>query len=178
MNSTPEEMAEPVDRMSGRALWQRCLRAEASVDERERLLDLAAFAEGDLDPDEHDRIAAWLAADPEAAADVAAARLLCGDGDEAPAAIDRIVARAVASHPAPARSGIYAFLSRRRILVHGLAQWGSLAAAVAIAAWLGFSMGSDAWFTLSQPRFDDGTAIELFDPGTGFLHDLPAGIET
>ena len=60
MNPTPEKMDEPVDRVSDRALWQRCRLAEAPADESLRFLDLAAFAEGGLDPDEHDRIAAWL----------------------------------------------------------------------------------------------------------------------
>jgi hypothetical protein len=184
MNPTPEEMAGPVDRMSDRALWQRCRLAEAPADEGLRLLDLAAFVEGGLDPDEHDRITAWLVNDPEAAADVAAALALAGKTDETSTAIDRIVARAVALRPAaPAHPGrVHSFFPRpRRILFHGWAQWGSLAAALAIAAWLGFTMGSDASFALSQPKLggDESTATELFDPAAGsFLHDLPAGIGT
>jgi hypothetical protein len=183
MNPTPEEMDGRLDRVSDRALWQRCRLAELPADESLRLLDLAAFAEGGLDPDEHDRIAARLAADPEAAADVAAARALAGISGESSAAIDRIVARAGALRlAAPSKLGLVAsfFLPRQRILFHGLAQWGSLAAALVIAAWLGFTMGSDASFALSQPKLgiDDSTAIELFDPATGFLHDLPAGIQT
>jgi hypothetical protein len=183
MSSIPEEMGEPVDRVSDRALWQRCRLAEAPADESLRLLDLAAFAEGGLDPDEHDRIAAWLVADPDAAADVNAARALAGNIGESSAAIEGIVARAGALRPAASsnRGLVYSiFRPRRRILFHGLAQWGSLAAAFAIAAWLGFTMGSDASFALSQPKpgGDEGTAIELFDPATGSLHDLPAGIQT
>ena len=183
MTSTPEEMEEPVDRTSSLALWRRCRLAEAPADESLRLLDLAAFAEGGLDPDDHARIAAWLTTDPDAAADVAAARALAGNSGGSSGAIDRIVARAGALRPgAPAHGRrTYAFFRpRRRILLHGLAQWGSLAAALAIAAWLGFTMGSDASFALSQPKVggDEGTAIELFDPSTGFQHDLPVGIQT
>ena len=179
MNPTFEEMGEPVDRVSDRALWQRCRLAEAPADESLRFLDLAAFAEGGLDPDEHDRIAAWLVADPDAAADVAAVRALAGNNGERSAAIDRIVARAGALRPAaPSNPGLVysGFRQRRRIVLHGLAQWGSLAAALAIAAWLGFTMGSDASFSLGPPKLggDDGTAIELFDPATGFV----AGIQT
>jgi hypothetical protein len=183
MNPTPEEMDEPVDWASGRTLWQRCRLAEAPADESLRFLDLAAFAEGGLDPDEHDRIAAFLVADPGAAADVAAARALAGSSGESSAEIDRIVVRAGALRPAaPADRGrVYAFFGpRRRILLHGLTQWGSLAAAIAIAAWLGFTMGSDASIAITQPKpgGDDGAAIELFDPATGFLPDPPVGIHT
>jgi hypothetical protein len=41
-------------------------------------------------------------------------------------------------------------------------------------------MGSDASFALGEPKLggEDAGAIELFDPGTGFLHDLPAGSQT
>jgi anti-sigma factor RsiW len=183
MNPTREEMDEPIDRAFGRALWQQCRAADAPVDETLRFLDLAAFAEGGLDADEHDRIAAWLVVDPDAAADVAAARALASGGDESSAGIDRIVARAGALRPAapPQRGLVYSFFrARRRIPLHGLTQWGSLAAAIGLVAWLGFSMGSSASFALSQPKLggDDGTTVELFDPATGFLHDLPAGIQT
>jgi len=49
-----------------------------------------------------------------------------------------------------------------------------------MVAWLGFTMGSDASFALTQPKLggDESTATELFDPGTGFLHELPTGIQT
>jgi hypothetical protein len=195
MTPPPDDIDEPVDRMSDRALWQRCRLADASEDENLRLLDIAAFAEGDpegdpgggMDPDEHDRIAALLIADPIAAADVAAARalprVLRGTIAENAASIERIVARASALRPAlPSDRGLVLPFPRRQqhVLLHGLAQWGSLAAALAIAAWLGFTMGSDASLALSQPTLsgDDGTVIELFDPATGFLHDMPAGVQT
>jgi len=98
-------------------------------------------------------------------------------------ALPIFIARASALRPAdPHRRGLVIPFSRsrQRILLHGLAQWGSLAAAVAMAAWLGFAMGSDASLALSQRSLggEEGTAIELFDPATGFLHDLPAGVQT
>jgi len=169
--------------VSGRGLWQRCRQAEAPADESLRFLDLAAFAEGGLDPDEHDRIAAFLVADPDAAADVAAARALAGDSGESSAAIDRIVARAGALRPAaPSNPGViyWLFHPPRRILRNGLAQWSTLAAALAIAAWLGFAMGSDASLALSnsRPSSDMGFLPELFDPASGFLRDLGEGLRT
>jgi anti-sigma factor RsiW len=182
MTSPPKDMDDPVDRMALRDLWQRCRTADAPEDEHLRFVDLAAFAEGSLDPDEHERIEALLLSDPIAAADVAAARALRGSVAENPASIERIVARASALRPAVAgHARILSFPGRRqRLLLRGLAQWGSLAAALAMAAWLGFTMGSDASLALSRPTVtgQDGTVIELFDPATGFLHDMPAGVQT
>ncbi len=62
----PEQGPNPVDRR----LWQRCRMMDADEDEAARFLDLAAFADGLLDIEERERVAALLAADPEAAADV------------------------------------------------------------------------------------------------------------
>src|SRR5690242_13420539 len=76
------------------AVWRRSCAIEAD-DEAERFLDLAGFADARLaDGDDAERVAAWIAADPDAAADVAAARALAG----APPAIaaEAVVARAVA----------------------------------------------------------------------------------
>jgi anti-sigma factor RsiW len=182
MTSPPEDTGAPVGPLSDRALWQLCQRVDAPEDESRRLLDLAAFAEGGLDPDEQDRIAALLLADPIAAADVAATRA-AGNRRESSATIARIAARASALRPGiPARSGRVLLFShaRQHLLLHGLAQWGSLAAGLAMAAWLGFTMGSAASLALSQTTIsgEDGTVIELFDPATGFLHDLTAGVQT
>src|SRR2546429_186870 len=56
-----------------RRLWQRCRTMDAGEDETARFLDLAAYADGLLDIEEQERVAALLSADPEAAADVRAA---------------------------------------------------------------------------------------------------------
>jgi hypothetical protein len=73
---------------------------------------------------------------------------------------------------------VYPQWSRR--IVRDLAQWGSLAAAIALASWLGFAIGSDASLALSTPRQpSDGSLLpELFDPAPGFLRDLGAGVRT
>jgi anti-sigma factor RsiW len=158
------------------ALWQRSRVTDAPADEAARFLDLAGFADGLLDPDERDRVADLLATDPTAAADVAAAHALAGSVEERPAGFDRIVARACALVPDPhlVVARIIAFAPRQRRLLHGFAQWGSLAAAILMASWLGFSMGSDTSFALIHPGVSSDTSLmpELFDPGTGFLRDL------
>ena len=76
MSRTNEEAGHSGEFERGRALWRRCQSADAPMDEAARFLDLAAFAEGLLDEEEHDRVAADLAADPVATADVAAALAL------------------------------------------------------------------------------------------------------
>ena len=62
--------------------------------------------------------------------------------------------------------------------MHGLIRWGSLAAAIAMASWLGFAMGSDTSLALSQSgaASDASFLPELLDPGTGFLRDLSDGL--
>src|SRR5258708_24506873 len=59
-----------------RTLWRRSRVIDASRTETERLLDLAGFVDGRLDDDERERVAALIAANPPAAADSAAARVL------------------------------------------------------------------------------------------------------
>ncbi len=94
----PEQEPNPADR----SLWQRCRVLDAAEDETARFLDLAAYADGLLDIEEEDRVAALLAADPEAAADVAAARALAS-AELMSAGLGRIIARASAI-PSPGRS--------------------------------------------------------------------------
>ncbi len=178
-------MEGPAGFASGRALWQRCRTADAPEDEAARLLDLAAFADGLLDDDDRDRIAALLAGDPAAAADVAAARALSG-GDAAPAGIEDLIARAesLVAEAAPAFARVLPFQAPpRRRMLQVVAQWGSLAAAIVVAGWLGFAMGSGASLTLTQTNQAGqvGTASflpELLDPTTGFLRDLGEGQQT
>src|ERR1700746_2193107 len=120
MCSTDEEREELADWSSDRALWRRSCLTEATEDEVSRFLDLAAFADGLLEPDESDRIAALLAADPAARDDVAAAR--SGPVPDAlPGTLERVVARACAILPNEPTSRVVAFTppSRRRRILHG-----------------------------------------------------------
>jgi len=160
------------------ALWRRSRMTDVPADEAARFLDLAGFADGLLDPDERDRVADLLTADPTAAADVAAAHALASGVHERPAGFERIAARASAlvsdGQFSTARVIAFAPQPRRRRVLHGLAQWGSLAAAILMASWLGFSMGSDTSLALSHPGLSSDSSVmpELFDPGTGFLRDF------
>jgi anti-sigma factor RsiW len=182
MSQTDEEREELPDWSSDRALWRRSCLTDATEDEVSRFLDLAAFADGLLEPDESDRIAALLAADPVARDDVAAARGVGVGPDTLPGTLERIVARAGAILPSEPASRVVAFtpLPWRRRILHGAAQWGSLAAAMVLASWLGFAMGSDTSRALSAPVTSNEASFlpELFDPGSGFVHDLGEALRT
>jgi anti-sigma factor RsiW len=177
-----EEPVEAPNPAEDRRLWQLCRTMDAQEDEAARFLDLAAYADGLLDVEERERVAALLAADPEAAADVRAAHAP-GDVARMSAGLERIVARASAISPDadPVSGKVVPFAPRPgRRLVQTFAQWGSLAAAVALAGWLGFAMGSDTSLALSDHRQPNATGLlpELFDPGTGLLRDLGEGLRT
>jgi anti-sigma factor RsiW len=174
MNRTDGDRKELADWLSDRDVWRRSCLTDAPEDEVARLLDLAAFADGLLEPDERDRVAALLAEDSAAADDVAAARAL--HAVSLSGGLERVIARACALAPDEIDSRVVAFVPpppRRRIF-HGLAQWGSLAAAIVLASWLGFAMGSDVSRTLRGPlpSSEANFLPELFDPGSVFLRDL------
>ncbi|TMJ69192.1 MAG: hypothetical protein E6G83_03295 [Alphaproteobacteria bacterium] len=165
-----------------RRLWQRCRTIDAEDDEAARFLDLAAYADGLLDIEERERIAALLAADPQATADVRAAQALA-NAELPSAGLERIVARASAIAPdTESVSGKVVPLAPRRgrRLLQITAQWGSLAAAIALAGWLGFAMGSDTSLALRDTRQPSAAGLlpELFDPGTVLLRDLGEGLRT
>lgn len=168
-----------------RGLWRRSRMVDLTPDENERFLDLAGFADGRLDPDDRDRVAEWLAKDPIAAEDVATARAgaapeampealvaravaLVAGGDLWP---DNVVAFGPRHHERPGRYG--------PSLV-GAARWGSLVAAMAVAGWLGFTLGMDASLSFAQSRQggDNGFLSELLDPSTGLMGDLTEGTRT
>ena len=188
MMPTDEERGDRPDPLSDRRLWQRCRMIDAPEDEAARFLDLAAFADGRLGAEDQDRVAALLAADPGAAADVRSAHTL-DSTEEGSADLGPIIARACAIFPGADhpdadqwRRQVVALAPRqsRRPLVQSFAQWGSIAAAIAVASWLGFAMGSDASLALSNPRqpSDTGFLPELFDPASSFLRDLGEGLRT
>jgi anti-sigma factor RsiW len=175
----PEQAPNPAE---NRRLWQRCRMMDADEDEAARFLDLAAYADGLRDIEERERVAALLAADPEAAADVRVAHtLVAADGTSA--GLERIVARACAiSRDANSVSSKVVPLAPRQghRFLQVFAEWGSLAAAIALAGWLGFALGSDTSLALSDHRQPNATGLlpELFDQGTGLLRDLGEGLRT
>src|SRR5487761_1476745 len=138
MNGTDEN-----GRAADRALWLRSQATDAPDD-----------ADGRLEGEETERIAALIAADPEAASDVVTARVPLPKFTDG-AALERVIARAcgLVMYPAPERGRVLLFArpNLRRGAVRGVAEWASLAAALAMVGWFGFAMGSDASLALGQP---------------------------
>jgi hypothetical protein len=180
MARTDQASGESRPNSSDKAIWQYCQAADIEPDEGERLLDLAGFADACLDPDEHDRVAALLMADIEAAGDIAATRVLASASH--PPADDGVIARAAAlvADPAGSRGQLIPFRPRVRSAqsLFLVARWGSLAAAVVMACWLGFALGSDASVALSQinQSNDESFVGDLVDPSGGVLHSISDGL--
>jgi anti-sigma factor RsiW len=146
----------------------RRYRAEAGVPAPDETA-LAAFAEGRLAPDAAEAVEAWLASHPGDAEDVAIARTLGALGGAPHDALaERIAARAaslvVADNVVPLRPAV-----RARLRWTEAASWTALAASVALAGWLGFALGTDAWSQLASS--DDGAAgiADVLDPPSGLL---------
>ncbi len=61
-----------------------------------------------------------------------------------------------------------------------MARWGSLVAAMAVASWLGFTLGMDTSLSLTQVRQpgEDSFLGELLNPSTDFMRDLTEGAQT
>jgi anti-sigma factor RsiW len=182
MARTDQTSGESPPNSSDKAIWQYCQTTEIEPDEAERLLDLAGFVDARLDPDEHDRVAALLMAAIEAAGDVAAARAIAAAPH--PAADEAVIARAaaLAADPVETRGQIVPFRSRVRPAqrLFMVARWGSLAAAVVMACWLGFALGSDASVALSQinQSSDENFIGDLVDPSGGVLRSISDGLES
>lgn len=175
---------EPFSGAPERALWQRSVAAEMAEDEAERFLDLAGFADDRLDQDEQERVAERLAREPVAAADVAAARALAEGGLIDDAAPPHVIARACALvEERPARDASIIRFPRRfrpQPTLPGVARWAGLAAALVVASWLGFDLGSttSAAFGPAVQAPEDSLVRDMLEPSTGFVRDLTEGMRT
>jgi anti-sigma factor RsiW len=175
---------EPIEALPDALLWHRSRTTDTSIDEADRFLEMAAFADDLLDPDDRDRVAEWLEQDPAAAADIAAARTLAGTAGQIEPAPETLLARALplVAPAEPRADNVVAFTHGRRwgTAFHETARWASLAAAVVVASWLGFNLGMDTSLSLgaSVRNSDDGALNELFDPSTSLIRDLTEGAQT
>jgi anti-sigma factor RsiW len=180
MARTDQTSGESPPNSSDKAIWQYCQATDIEPDEGERLLDLAGFVDARLDPDDRDRVAAWLMADIEAAGDIAASRALAAAPQPAPDEAVVVRAAALVADRAEPRGQLVPFRPRarpaRRLFL--VARWGSLAAAVVMACWLGFALGSDASVALSQinQSSDENFIGDLVDPSGGVLHSISDGL--
>jgi anti-sigma factor RsiW len=168
--------------IADRILWQRSQSIDAVEDEGARYLDMAAFAEGRLDPDEREHVAEWLRSHPDAVGDIEAARALASGAEPAGHLSEAAVARACAlvGGGAASRPGsVIPFRARafRRPALASITQWGSLAAAMVVAGWLGFALGMDASGIMgpNRPGSDDGVMQDLFGSSPVSFRDLTGG---
>ncbi|HEY1504287.1 MAG TPA: hypothetical protein VGF92_08300 [Stellaceae bacterium] len=154
-----------------RRLWQRwrALGEKSRVAEPDALL-LAAYAEGRLSETEAEPVETWLAATPEALGDVIAAR---STYQHPPRQVyERVLDQAAAlvpGTPAPASAEILSFqprLPQRLPQWRKALAWSSIAASLACASMVGFSLGSDAYDNLSGTQTVDSSTVDgLATPG-------------
>ena len=183
-----DKKQDPAAGLPDATLWRRSQTVDMTEEaaEAERYLDLAGFSDERLDPEDQKRVAEWLADDPVAAGDVAAAGALALRAERLEAAPQSVVMRAFAlvegGGGGSQRGTVIPFRPRRRDQprLRGIAGWGSLVAAMAVASWLGFTLGMDTSSSFVQIRQagDDGFLREFLDPSTGFMRDLTEDSQT
>jgi anti-sigma factor RsiW len=160
--------------LSDRDVWRLSQHTDASRDEAGYLMDLAAFADSRLDPDEAARVEALIVGDADADADVAATRVLAGTAIAA--ADPAIIARAEALvDEGSAEAVLIAFPAPRPASRpwYSAASWSGLAAAMVMAGWLGFDLGSGlSTSPILGGSTVDLTANELFDAAPLMVRDL------
>lgn len=164
-------MAGPIDRTDEAALWRRWRSAAgsgmAAMAEPDPLL-LAAYAEQRLAPEAAEAIEDWLAAHPEAIADILAARQ-AGDDTALPAP-QSVLARAEALVTAD-DGQVVAF---RRPTVPRQAgwgaamRWGAMAASLLVTSLVGFTLGNDTYANLASTS-SRTVMQELLDPPAGLF---------
>jgi hypothetical protein len=158
---------------SDRDVWRRSQEIEAAPDEAEFLLDLAAFADNRLDDDDTARIAALLARDDDTASDVAAARALAGV--TMIAADESVMARAAMLTGGGRPEAMLIDFPVRPVVRrpwYSAATWSGLAAAIVLAGWLGFDLGSGLSMSPPLGHAPDETSSELLDPGPQLARDF------
>jgi len=164
-----------------REVWRRSQETDAAPDAAEYLLELAAFADGRLDDDDTARIAARLADDAAAEEDVAAARAL--GGAAMLSADSDIIARAEALVGEDRPDAVLIPFPVRRPVVrrwYSAATWSGLAAAMVLAGWVGFDLGSGISRApvFNRSGVDEVSSSEFFDATPLLLRDLTENSQT
>ena len=158
-----------------RDLWRRSQASDAPQNETERFLDLAAFADNRLDEEETARIAELVARDPGAASDVAVARALA---KAVPIVDENVVSRAAALVAEKNSVALVVTFPVRPQAIsrpwYSAVGWSGLAAAIVLAGWLGFDLGSgvDRALPLSP------SASEIPDSALPLVRDFTEGWQT
>jgi len=158
-------MTKPREETEGWALWRRWRGRTANRAVPIEALSLAAYAEGRLDASRVEAIEYWLAAHPEALADVIAARAAA----EALSTVapDAMVMRAagLVSRPSAEIVPLRRAAPRWRAAV----AWSGIAASLMVTSLVGFALGNDAYVSAADTSAADSTFQNLLDPPTGLF---------
>ncbi len=126
-----DKKQDPAAGLPDATLWRRSQTVDMTEEtaEAERYLDLAGLVDGRLDPEDRERVAEWLAEDPVAAGDVAAATALAARAEGLEEAPQSVVLRAsaLAEGGGGSQGGtVIPFRPRRRDMprLRGIAGWG------------------------------------------------------
>lgn len=168
-------MAEPGTRAEEAALWRRWRALAPDVAGAKAAPDpllLAAYAEGRLSEAEAEAVELWLAAAPEALADIAAARAAADAASEE--ATEAMIAEAqgliAASNPK-----VVPLASRRATPQLGrwraAVAWGGIAASVLATSLVGFALGNDTYANLTSASAPatDAAFNDLLYPSSGLF---------
>jgi len=158
-------MTTPRDEAEGRTLWRRWRSRTANTAAPVDALLLAAYSEGRLNAGRAEAVEYWLAACPEALADVVAARAAA----EAPPTVapHAVIVRASALVTRPSAE----IVPLRRIAPRWRAAiaWSGIAASLMATSLIGFALGSDAYFSTADTSAADSAFQTLLDPPTGLF---------
>jgi hypothetical protein len=162
-------MAGSRDGIDEAALWRRWRSAAVSVEAAapDTVL-LAAYAEDRLSEEAAEPVEDWLAAHPEAVADILAARLAASaeSSDADPALVERAIALVVAGD-----AQILPFRRPARPSWRTAAMWSGMAASLVVTSMIGFTLGNSAYLSMTISAAP-ALGQELFDPPTGLFNSL------
>ncbi len=163
-------MAEPTDSPEQAALWRRWCEAAATAGEptapEPDAMTLAAYAEDRLSAEAVEAVEDWLAANPQVAGDILAARQAAALASAV--APEAMIARAAALVGGSAQILPFRAQAARPSWRNAIA-WGAMAASILVASLVGFATGNSTYATLI-----DGSSVslsqELLDPPTGLFN--------
>lgn len=146
-----------------RALWRQWRARGGAETLPPDALTLAAYAEGRLDEAEAETVELWLAAHPDALADIAAVRAAAHPAADI---VDhRIIAKACALVAGGGSIATGKVVPLRRVAPQwrNALAWSSVAASLVAASLVGFAMGSDAYQSLSRAQAGDSVSTDSLD---------------
>lgn len=143
-----------------RELWRRW-RALGEVAPEPDAMAFAAYAEHRLGETEAESVEDWLATDPLAWSELAAARSVSEiDGSSADAALIARACALVTDVAGLPQDGTVVALRRPAPAWRSALAWSSIAASLIATSLVGFSLGSDAYRSLSGTQISADTAAD------------------